>query len=170
MKITGARSTTPARDTQRSDGARKAGAFTKVMQEAGTPPPPMGSMPVESAAAEAKAVRAVELPPALEGLVEEIGVNLQNSEVRIQFDAKTLDGLQVRIAREGGKLAVEMSCRSAETSRLLAQHVQGLSHALENRGYAGAIIEIRTASARPSPQQGRGGGQQERGQQGGRQK
>lgn len=175
MKTTGVRPHAgPPRETARTEGAKKTGAFSKAMAEAAAPPPmAMPQITAEPAAAEAKQVRAVQLPPALEGLVQEIQVSardMQSSDVRIQFDSKTLDGLQVRITRENGKLAVELNCRSAEVSRLLRQHVEGLGHALESRGYPGATIEVRS-SARPSPQQGRGdGGQREGGQQSGRQR
>lgn len=179
MKTTGVRpNAAPPRETPRAECVKKTGAFSKAMADAAAPPPPSLMTPLppmapESAATGTKQVRAVLLPPALEGVVREIEVSLrdvQSSEVRIQFDSKTLDGLQVRIARENGKLAVEMNCRSAEVGRLLLEHVGGLGQTLEARGYPGATIEVRS-SARSTSQQGRGdGGQREGGHQGGRQR
>lgn len=175
---------TPAKPpVARNEPAKKTGAFAKAMQEAAAPPPAaLAPLPALAgpAAAETKQVRAVQLPPALAGLVNEIQVELQGagkSEVRIEFESKTLDGLQVKITRENNKLAVEMNCRSAEVSRLLAHHVEGLTAALESRGYVAPVIEIRqTARSTPSQQQarqqgsGQDSGQREGGQSSGRQR
>lgn len=170
MKTTGVRPpATPAREAPRAE--KKTGGFAKAMQEAAPSSPlPMAPAFSEAAAADAKPVRAVQLPTALEGVVEEMHVNLQGTEVNIQFDAKTLDGLNVRISREGGRLAVEMNCRSAEMSRLIAQHIPALGQALENRGYAAPVIEVRTSARSASSREKGQDQQQEGGQHKGRQR
>jgi len=156
------------RETPRAETSKKTGAFAKAMQEAApTPPAAPPNLPLAGvAAAETQEVRVVTLPPVLEGLVNEIATGLNaagSNEVRIQFDAKTLDGLQVNLTRANGKLAVELNCRSAEVSRLLAHHVEGLASALQTRGYAHPTIEIRTTPGRAAAQQDRRENSQEQG-------
>ena len=68
-------------------------------------------------------------------------------EVEIQFDSKTLAGLQVRIKSEEGKLIVRMQAGNADVAQLLERNSTGLVERLAAKGYAGAEIRVERSSA-----------------------
>ena len=153
----------------RPDSTKKS-AFAKVLQEKapggkvvpGSPPRELGDpaafanpvlniAPFTNSPQGAEAVHSVALPKALEGLVQEIHASVSSQEaggVQIQFDSKTLDGLNVKLSKDNGRLSVEMTSKSADVTRLLTQNVNALAQRLEAAGYAGASLQVKTAPVR----------------------
>ena len=165
------------------DGKAKKDAFSKVMQRKGeaqttelNAPPASAFQPVAMPGLRTnesqEATPAASVSRDVEGLAGEISNSLQGgsltSEVNIQFDSQTLGSLQVRLSKQNGKLAVELTSKSVEISKLLAQNAETLAHRLENKGYVGATIQVRTSNSSSNRNdRGPGGDQQQR--QGGQQ-
>jgi flagellar hook-length control protein FliK len=81
----------------------------------------------------------------LDNLSAEIVTTLNTKdikEVQIQFDSKTLAGLQVTIRSEQGKLVVKMQAGNSEVANLLERNTTGLVERLAERGYAGAEVRV----------------------------
>jgi flagellar hook-length control protein FliK len=102
----------------------------------------------------------------------EIHVRGDVKEVTIQFDSKVLDGLEVRVRKEGGAIAVELLTRTARAHETVRGGVDQLTASLQAKGIAVASVRVQaaerwgeTSRERGGGHQGRGGGQQ-RGRQG----
>ena len=81
----------------------------------------------------------------LDNLGAEIATTLNTKdiqEVNIQFDSKTLAGLQVSVRSEQGKLLVKMQASNADVAHLLERNSTGLVERLAERGYAGAEVRV----------------------------
>ena len=89
----------------------------------------------------------------LDNLSAEIATTLNTKdikEVQIQFDSKTLAGLQVSVRSEQGKLLVKMQASNSEVANLLERNSSGLVERLAERGYAGAEVRVdRTPKTQP---------------------
>ena len=82
----------------------------------------------------------------------------------------------MRIAKENGRLAVEFTSKSAAVSRMLTDNSSALVQRLESCGYAGATIQVRSASLASGPRamnqqrSGQNGDQSDSQKKGGQQK
>ena len=95
----------------------------------------------------------------LDNLSAEITTSLNTQdikEVQIQFDSKTLAGLQVTVRSDHGKLFVKMQAANSEVAQLIERNSTGLVERLAAKGYAGAEVRIdrtispaRTTQAKP---------------------
>jgi hypothetical protein len=130
--------------------------------------------PAAVAAMDSKHV--VALPPDLQQLVREISVAANqagNQQVHIEMNSTVMKGLQIRIERHEGTLAIQFQSQSDQVTSLLSKNVEALSQGLMNLGER--AVEIRVAGPKDfakgsdfrnrSGQGGRGG---QRGYGGGR--
>ena len=65
-----------------------------------------------------------------------------NDKVDIQFNSRTLEGLQVSISRNEGKVSVQFNTASEQVSQLLTQNVQSLTQAMAARGVDLAEVRV----------------------------
>jgi hypothetical protein len=109
-----------------------------------SPPLPFGDVaPVD--AGQAVAVPTTTL---LASLVQEITVEAPpggNASVDIQFDSRTLDGLQVRVQKKGDNVEVRFTTSSDAVSQLLTANAQSLADALVERGYVAPAVSVQRA-------------------------
>lgn len=97
--------------------------------------------------------------PASSRLLDRLGAEITAAlctkdikEVQIQFDSKTLAGLQVSIRSEQGKLLVKMQASNSEVANLLERNSTDLVERLAEKGYAGAEVRVaRPARLTPTP-------------------
>jgi type III secretion system needle length determinant len=162
MKTNETRAASQPQGVAETADPRKRGAFSKILERKGAeekPAQPLLEAPLQpllrlnDAAGEAAPVRAAVTVRDLDGLAQEIAVTVRGAdlrEVQIQMDSKTMDGLQIRISKENGKLNVRMQANSAEVSRLLAQQSDALVQRLEARGYQGAVVQVQSTPASAS--------------------
>jgi flagellar hook-length control protein FliK len=180
MKVNEVRQDTIRAAKTESGEAPKKSGFSKLLQkepekqEPGMPPlaSSPAPQPQPEAVQEGAPVRATVTVRDLDNLALEVTVAVRGSrEVEIQFDSKTLDGLNVRIEKEEGKLHVRLATESADVKRMLTAQTEALTNRLEARGYPGAVVQVQSAGeARPARSPERNpGGRQESGGQGGRQ-
>jgi hypothetical protein len=83
-----------------------------------------------------------------------------DERVDIQFNSKTLQGLQVSISQSEGKVSVQFSTPNEQVSQLLSQNVQALTQALNNRGVD--VADVRVASYSAAADSGKGGSASDR--------
>jgi hypothetical protein len=91
----------------------------------------------------------VTLPPQLQELVREIslGVNASGQEqVQIDLNSNVLKGLQIRIEKHEGGVAIQFQSSSEEVASLLSKSADTLSRALVDRGLT--VLDIRVSSER----------------------
>ena len=91
------------------------------------------------------AKHSVQLPPDLQQLVREISVVMNkagNEQVHIEMNSNVLKGLQIRIERQQGELAIQFTTDSAQVSTLLSRNIEALSQSLSNLGENGVNIRI----------------------------
>jgi hypothetical protein len=89
---------------------------------------------------------AVALPADLQQLVREISVAVNkagNQQVHIEMNSTVMKGLQIRIERHEGTLAVQFQSQSDQVTSLLSKNVEALSQGLMNLGERN--VEIRFA-------------------------
>lgn len=155
MKVQETRGASQPREVKAPEDAKKKGTFAKVLEqktgEEKKPEAPVDAAPrllprndVTESAAPVKAAATVR---DLDGLAHEISIAVRRSdvtEVEIRMDSKTLAGLQIRIAKENGKLNVRLQSNSAEISHMLAQQTDALVQRLESRGYSGAVVQVQS--------------------------
>lgn len=107
-----------------------------------TPPAPANIGVVNSG----QAAPATNSEALVNSLVGEITVKMPPGGVKsvdIQFDSRTLQGLHVRIQKEGDSaLNVQFSTASDAVSRLLTNKSQALTEALQQRGYVAPVITV----------------------------
>lgn len=96
------------------------------------------------------------VPPQIEKLSTEIGHQIEIFKqeggahaVNINFDSKTLEGLQVQIRQHDGELAIRFITQSNHVSKLLSRHSGELREALAGKGVR--IGSIAIASNPQSP-------------------
>jgi flagellar hook-length control protein FliK len=116
----------------------------------------------------------------LDGLVREILVVAGpgvDPKVEIQFQSKTLEGLNVRIERKGDEIAIRFLTGSESVARLLSQNVDQLTQSLHSKGLHLAPVQVEFAPVSPrstgsdhNPRDGRRGRGEERQDQGKRQR
>ena len=112
-----------------------------------TSPVPFLPMPAVAPSATAKAPAAPEIRD-LNGLVQEIAVVAgTNPKVEIQFNSKTLQGLNVQIAKQGEQISVKFLTSSDSVAQLLSSNSTQLSQALEAKGLNVAPIQVQLAPA-----------------------
>jgi flagellar hook-length control protein FliK len=95
--------------------------------------------------AEAKNVESkhvVELPSQLQQLVREVSVAAGKNQVQIEMNSNVLKGLNIRIERQNGELAIQFQTTSPEVSKLLSSNLDALSQGLADRGLSVADISI----------------------------
>lgn len=98
---------------------------------------------IDAAAIEGKHV--VSLPPDLAQLVREISVVVNapgQQQVHIELNSTTLKGLQIRLDRQEGGIAIQFQSSSDEVARLLSKNVDALTQGLADRGVNLADIHI----------------------------
>lgn len=109
---------------------------------------------------------AVALPPDLQQLVREISVAMDkagNQHVQIEMNSNVLKGLQIRIERQAGSLAIQFQTDSLQVSNLISRNLDNLSQSLSNLGEGN--VNIRVTGSKGAP---RGTDSKDRGSQGGR--
>jgi type III secretion system needle length determinant len=139
--------------------------------EEGKPQPAPTLLPLAGVAPpveEAAPVRGALPVKDLDSLAREIGAAIRvndGKEIEIRFDSKTLDGLEIRIRKEEGKLSVRMRSDSPQINQLLAGQSEALAQRLEASGYAGVRVEMQAEprSANFTSSQGRGGARDDKG-------
>ncbi len=85
----------------------------------------------------------------IQALIQEILVVAQpngRQAVEIQFDSKTLDGLNVQISQQQGQVAIRFSAASAPVSELISRNLDQLSDALQRKGLNLAPIQVELTS------------------------
>lgn len=109
-----------------------------------SPPLPFGDVaPVEAGQAVAAPTEAL-----LTSLVQEITAEAPpggNTSVDIQFNSRTLEGLQVRVQKKGESVEVRFSTASDAVSQLLTANAQSLADALAQRGYVAPAVSVQRA-------------------------
>ena len=60
--------------------------------------------------------------------------------VEIEFNSKTLEGLQVRIREQGGTLSIQFATQSEQVATILADHKSELISALASDGFKTASV------------------------------
>jgi len=157
-------------ESAKDKGQKKAAAFSKVLERKSTasanqedpaaassgPAAGAGLLPVALLTQQSPEASTVSGPSRqIDQLAGDIvgALHVSNlGEVQIQLDSSAFGGgLQVRLAKQNGKLAVELNAKSSEVAKLLAQNAETLAHRLESRGYPGASIQIRNTSTAAQP-------------------
>jgi flagellar hook-length control protein FliK len=90
----------------------------------------------------------------LDGLVKEIMVVAgpgTDPKVEVQFHSKTLEGLNVQIAKDGDRISIRFVTRSETVAQLLSRNSGHLSEALEAKGLHITPIQVELAPASPRP-------------------
>lgn len=104
------------------------------------------SPPRDIASIDADPVAATQAPEALvTSLVREIVVEAPPDgppSVDIQFDSRTLEGLQVRVQKAGDSVEVRFSTESEAVSRLLTANVDQLAHSLVQQGFTAPVVSV----------------------------
>ncbi len=157
----------PARSGESSASDSKSKSFGKVLEQKSeeskaskkgedlgdqglgdtTSPVPFLPMPAVAPSASAKAPAAPEIRD-LNGLVQEIAVVAgTNPKVEIQFNSKTLQGLNVQVAKQGEQISVKFLTSSDSVAQLLSSNSAQLSQALEAKGLNVAPIQVELAPA-----------------------
>jgi flagellar hook-length control protein FliK len=77
--------------------------------------------------------------------------------LEIEFDSKTLQGLQVRISEQQGSLNIQFSTQSENVAALLADHKADLVIALASDGFKTGTISTLVRSKQSGSDRGRGG-------------
>ena len=117
----------------------------------------------------------VGLPPDLQKLVREISVAMDkagNEKVQIEMNSNVLKGLQIKIERQQGALAIQFLTDSQQVSGLINRNLEALSQSLSSR-WEGSV-NIRVTGTRESGKsweskyRGHQGGQAQGGFRGGR--
>ena len=132
----------------------------------------MGFVPMRQAAPQevSKAAPVAEVRT-LDGLVHEILVEAGpgvNPKVEVQFESKTLDGLNVRIVRKGDEISIRFLTGSDSVAQLLSRNTEQLSQTLMSKGLHVAPIQVERTPTPPaseagsSPKDGRRGQGNER--------
>jgi len=119
--------------------------------------------------------RAVSLPPDLQQLVREISVAMDkagNEKVQIEMNSNVLKGLQIKIERQQGALAIQFVTDSQQVSGLINRNIEALSQSLSSLGEGNVNIRV-TGTREPgksweSKFRGQQGGQAPGGFRGGR--
>jgi flagellar hook-length control protein FliK len=126
-------------------------------------------------AAQIESKRVVAVPVDLQQLVREISVAVNaagNQQVHIELNSNVLKGLNIRIEKQDGGMAIQFQSTSEQVAGLLIKNVEALSQGLADRGVS--VADIRVAgpsdSARAQDYKGRSnpGGRWQSGGQGGR--
>lgn len=87
----------------------------------------------------------VSLPPDLAQLVREISVVVNapgQQQVHIELNSTALKGLQIRIDRQEGAIAIQFQSTSDEVAQLLSKNIDGLTQGLADRGLNVSDIHI----------------------------
>jgi flagellar hook-length control protein FliK len=112
---------------------------------------PWLSMRDGTLSATAKAGAAPEIRD-LDGLVQEITAVAgpgTDPKVEIQFHSKTLEGLNVQIAKKGDEISIRFLTASDSVAQLLSKNSDQLSQALEAKGIHVAPIQVSLAPTAP---------------------
>jgi len=91
-----------------------------------------------------------------------------NDQVDIQFNSRTLQGLQVNISRNDAGVSIRFNTDSDQISQLLSQNVQALSQALAAKGIDVGDIRVLPNAAAPSESFNSGSGSRQDSRQSGR--
>jgi hypothetical protein len=89
--------------------------------------------------------RAVALPADLQQLVREISVVMNkagNQQVQIEMNSNVLKGLNIRIERQEGALAIQFQTDSQQVSSLISRNLDLLSQSLSSLGERGVDIRV----------------------------
>ncbi len=89
----------------------------------------------------------------IQALVQEILVVSKpdgQQSVEIQFNSKSLDGLNVKISQEQNQIAIRFSTASASVSELLSRNLDQLSDGLQRKGVQLAPIQVELTSGSTS--------------------
>lgn len=102
--------------------------------------------PLEARAQQVESPRPVYEARQIKGIVQEIQTVVHpggKTQVDIQLNSQTLDGLQIRITRDDtGKIAIQFSTQSDDVSQLLDRNMGNLTQSLAGRGLQVAGIQI----------------------------
>lgn len=127
---------------------------------AGTPAPifqmkteaPAAAQPVEAS-------RPLQDLQKIRALVQEVRLASSQSGDKMQMDvtlnSQTLDGLQIRIEREDGRMSIQFATRNDEVAQLLTRNMQNLQQSLAAHGLRVANLQVVNplAQAQAAPQQ-----------------
>jgi flagellar hook-length control protein FliK len=127
-------------------------------------------------AAQTAGTTTVEVPPELQQLVREISVVVnapEHQQIHIELNSSVLKGLQIRIERQQGAIAIQFQSASAAVTRLVSTNLNTLAQGLAERGVNVSDIRVNRseeASSAPKYKQGtdpsrrwQGGRQRQRG-------
>lgn len=106
-------------------------------------PPALSDRAIDAGAVEDKHL--VSLPPDLEQLIREISVVVNapgQQQVHIELNSTVLKGLQIRIDRQEGAIAIQFQSTSDEVAQLLSKNIDGLTQGLADRGLNVSDIHI----------------------------
>jgi flagellar hook-length control protein FliK len=108
-------------------------------------PPAQGPAPVEKK----DAAHAAHEPRAIQGLAQEITVaqSSNRTDVKIQLHSKVLDGLNIQITRQAGRVSVEFQTASPQVATLLTSNTSQLASALQARGIQVGSINVQNSPA-----------------------
>jgi flagellar hook-length control protein FliK len=123
---------------------------SQALEDDGTQGAAMSSLlPMRDVGSSASAkVAATPAPQVLDGLVQEIAVVAgKDPRVEIQFNSKTLEGLNVHIAKQGDEIAIRFLTASDSVARLLSQNTGQLTQSLQAKGIHVAPIQVALAPA-----------------------
>jgi flagellar hook-length control protein FliK len=92
----------------------------------------------------------------VEGLVREITLvtSDERQDIHIQFDSRTLEGLQIQISKEHGNVSLQFVTSSVEVERILHRNMDQLTNSLSQRGVNLSSNRIERVTRRVDRQQG----------------
>ena len=110
-------------------------------------PVPAAQVDAPKAASEARQIQNL-----AQEIVQEIRVTGDQdrvSEIEIQFNSRTLEGLHVRVSRQEAQISIQFSTQSAQVSRLLSGNLGQLSQNLMSHGMPPPTFKIHTGPTEP---------------------
>jgi flagellar hook-length control protein FliK len=135
----------------------KPGKFVQLLEakqaESTGPIVPM-AMPLGLPKPQTAPVQPAAEPRAVEALAREIVEHVEvspgerRSQIDIQFNSRTLDGLHVRLVQENGCVSVQFTTASVVVARVVDENVPALRQALESRGIPLAELTVRRGRPR----------------------
>jgi flagellar hook-length control protein FliK len=112
------------------------------------------AQPLAAPKVQAAPVQPVAEPKIVEALAREIVEHVEvspgehRSQIDIQFNSRTLDGLHVRLVQENGGISVLFTAASVVAARVVDENMPALRQALESRGIPLAEVAVRRGRPR----------------------
>ncbi len=133
------------------------------------PSPALGQQPLPPEVRKTEGPSRLLESRAIQDLVREVVVAVNargESEVRIELQSHTLEGLRIHIGKSEGQISVQFLTRSDQVAQFLNRNVETLAHALTMRGLKVGSVQVQSDPQPPRQERGREerGGQQRGGQ------